>query len=78
MKTIIFLLLTFLLFATIASAGDVRVNGYFRSDGTYVPGYSRLLLININGIIMERSHKTIIPITLHIHLTIGIMIEMAS
>ncbi|MDD5435322.1 MAG: hypothetical protein PH343_07835 [Nitrospira sp.] len=37
-----------------------------------------LPLIRINGITMERSRKSIIPIMFHLHLTIGIMIEMVS
>ena len=40
MKTIIFLL-TFILFTTMAFAGDVWVNGYYRSDGTYIQGHRR-------------------------------------
>ena len=34
-------LIVFLLFATSAFAGDVWVDGYFRKDGTYVPGHYR-------------------------------------
>jgi hypothetical protein len=41
MKTLIALVAFIAGLATSAVAGDVYVNGYTRSDGTYVPGHHR-------------------------------------
>jgi opacity protein-like surface antigen len=41
MKRVLLFLITLLAFASIALAGDVYVNGYYRSDGTYVQPHYR-------------------------------------
>jgi len=77
MKTAIFIL-TFFLFSINAFAGDVWVNGYTGVMEPMFKATAGLSLISINGITMGKSHRASIPITHHIHLTTGIMIEMAS
>lgn len=41
MKKLLMVILTFLLFSSIAFAKDVYVNGYYRKDGTYVRPHYR-------------------------------------